>query len=227
MAWLQIEWQLTIEKPHEYDDEPGMRFAVVGIVDGLVQAHSHPTGLLVRSGETSPSGARDVWSGEVRHAQPLPDEENPFFGFSVQAFEHDGSTTPDRRRDDKAFIDTIDHVCQEVVDSGGVPQTGVLWAAANAPRLTVGTDGMDDWIGASAWVDRDYGRQISKQLAIENRYDRGEVISQNGDLSRKGMRFPYGDAVYAFEWERRLIAGAFDEDSPFSMHGWSNASWVR
>lgn len=227
MAWLQIEWQLTIEKPNEYEDEPGLRFAVIGIVDGLVRVHSHPTGRLTRSGDDSLWGTDDTWSGEVRHAQPLADEENPYFGFVVQTFEHDGSSPSDRRKDDRALSDTIEQVCQEVVDSGGIPQTGVVWAAANAPRLTASTDGVDHWIGASAWVDMDYGRRIARHLGIENRYEQGEVIAPKSDFSRKGIRFPYGDAVYSFEWERRLIAGPLDEGSPFTMQGWSNASWVR
>lgn len=227
MAWLQVEWQLTIEKPNEYDDEPGLRFAIIGIIDGLVQVHNHPTGLLVRKGDVSPLGDRDVWSGEVRLGHPIPTEENPYFGFAVQAFEHDRSRPRDRGRDDKAFADSLELVCQEVVDSGGLPQSGVLWAAANAPRLVIGPDGVDDWIGAAAWVDADYGRRIGPDLAVENRHEVGELMSTNNMFARKSMRFPYGDAVYELEWERRLIAGRLDDHSHFSMHAWSNASWVR
>ena len=227
MAWLQIEWQLTIEKPNEYEDEPGLRFALVGINDGMVQSHGHPTGQLSRVGATTPTGDRDVWAGEVRHGFFVPTEENPYFAFAVQAYEHAGSSPADRRRDDRAFADSLELVCQEVVDSGGVPHSGVLWAAANAPRLVVGTDGVDDWIGAAAWVDTDYGRRIASQLEIEDRYVPGEVISPGNGLSRKVVRFPYGDAVYHLEWERRLVAGPIDEHSPLSMHAWSNASWVR
>lgn len=227
MAWLQVEWQLTIEKPNEYQDEPGLRLAIIGIVDGLVQVYAHPTGLLVRKGAVSPLGDRDVWSGEVRQYHPVPTEENPYFAFAVQAFEHDLSSPRDRVRDDRAFAESLELVCQEVVDSGGLPQTGVLWAAANAPRLVVGDDGVDDWIGAAAWVDVDYGRRLAPHLAVEHRYEPGESIAPDGVFSRKAMRFPYGDAVYELEWERRLIAGRLDGRSPFSMHAWSNASWVR
>lgn len=227
MAWLQVEWQLTIEKPNEYDDEPGLRFALVGIIDGFVRVHSHATGLLVRTGGASPSGGRDVWSGEVHQSFPVPTDENPYFAFAVQAFEHDGSSASRRRADDKAFADSLELVCQEVVDSGGLPQGGVLWAAANAPRLAIGAEGVDDWIGATAWVDVDCGRRVASHLEAEDRYVDGETIWPSARLARKSMRFPCGDAVYELEWEHRVVAGAASQHRPFSMQAWSSASWVR
>lgn len=228
MAWLQIDWQLTIEKSNDYDDEPGLRFAIIMIREGTVHVHDHSTGELLRTGDRSPGAQGDVWSGRIRSTQDIPDEENPYFALAVQAFEHDGSTAHERRLDDKAFCDSLEIVCQEIVDSGGTPHAASLSAASNAPRLIRRRHDSDDWIGASTWVDVDYGRRIAANVALEHRYQTGEIIDSTSAPERQVMRFPYGDAVYELEWERRVVAGPIlAESSQFSMQGWCNASWVR
>ena len=227
MAWMHIEWQLTIDKPNDYDDEPGLRFAMLGSSDGQVWVHTVPTGLLDRNRSESPRGGRDVWSGTLRRAQHIPTEEDPFFAFAVQVSEYESSTPENRRKDDLNLTESLTSVCQEVVDSGGVPKERVVQAAAAAPRLTEGPSGVDDWIGSAAWVDGDYGRRIAPLLSREERFTDGEVIAPSGPTSRRSVAFPYGDAVYELEWEQWLVAGRLDEHSQFSLHGWSNASWVR
>lgn len=225
MAVLQVEWQLRADADCHHC-APGLRFALITIMNGQASAQIYPNDLDDRRSHQQSTWPR--WSGELHQVLRIPTDENPYFAVAVQVYERDLAVA-NRATDDKNLADSLVSVCQEVVDGGGLPQSRVVQAAAAAPRLDRTGEAGDTWVGAAGWVDVDFGRRIAADLSRESLFDSGEVmgIGIGRTATHRSVVFPTADHTYQLEVEHRVLAGGLDYRSQFSLQGWSSVSWVR
>lgn len=155
MAWLDVRWGLNAWRFNERDDEQGLHFALVTVMDGTVNVHAHKTGDLSSLGH-------QMFHGRIRSQQNVPSSANPYLGIVVRGIEYDSSSGGDRTADYERFETTIATGAQEIVNRGAMPSTSELQAIADSAGLKdrrLRDD--DDRIGVWTWVDPIFGQPVT------------------------------------------------------------------
>ena len=178
MAWLQLSWKLNILDNNEKSDEPSLQFIFITIFDGNIRIHAHRTSNLFASG-----GFREGtigWPGNqpfgIFNSKNVPTERNPFLGLVVRAIECDNSGSGDRDDDYQNLQDAVRRAVEDTIRAGGVPDSTILWRAANATKLIDNFGDDDDRIGVSARAYPNYGERISAAIAAESRLPGGGTV---------------------------------------------------
>lgn len=178
MARLQLSWKLNILDSNEKNDEPSLQFIFITIFNGDIRINAHRTGNLFASG--SFGVATIGWPGNqpfgIFNSRNVPTVRNPFLGLVVRAVECDNSGSGDRDRDFQNLQEAVRSAVEDNIRSGGVPDSTVLWRAANGVRLIDNFGDDDDRIGVSARAYPNYGRQISAAIAAESRLRGGGTV---------------------------------------------------
>ena len=221
MAWLQLDWSLTILDKNEHDrrsdreDEASLQFVFVTIIDGTVNVHGHSTGNLFPSlpfGEGGVGWPGGIPFGTVRSGANIPSARNPYLGFVARAVEQDNSSTSMRNDDNNDFYDAIELAAQQNIDSGGIPTVDVLWSAGNAVALSDNFGDDDDRIGVSARVFPNYGVEVASEVARESDWPAGGAIIPGTERTFE-LVFQEEGAVYQFNGELRMVT---DDPAPSS-----------
>lgn len=178
MAWLQLSWKLDILDKNEKSDEPSLQFIFVTIFDGVVRIHPHKTGNLFKGGGFGTGSIG--WPGNrpfgIFNSRNVPTVRNPFLGLVVRAVELDNSGDSDREKDYQNLQDAVQRAVEDTLRAGGVPDSTILWRAANGVRLIDNFGDDDDRIGVSARAFPNYGREIAAAIEAEPRLRSGGTI---------------------------------------------------
>lgn len=178
MAWLQLSWKLDILDKNEKNDEPSLQFLFVTIFDGVVRIHPHKTGNLFKGGGF---GVGTIgWPGNrpfgIFNSRNVPTARNPFLGLVVRAVELDNSGSSDRDLDYQNLQDAVRSAVEDTIRIGSVPDSTILWRAANKVKLIDNFGDDDDRIGVSARAYPNYGREVAAAIEAEPRLRRGGRI---------------------------------------------------
>lgn len=219
MAWVEIAWDLNRFRENERDDETGLHFAIVTVIDGQARVHGHSTGDLSQvevpereAFEMSEWIIPPGFWGRIRSQRNVPDGSNPFIGLVVRAVEYDNSSSAERTSDYERFVEDIRVATQQVVDSGELPTAEKLWSAGHAHGLTDNFGDDDDRLGVSARVDHDWGTRLTGAIETEDSQPRGTPL---GGFRGQTLRFMDEGADYRFYFNWKLRAGRPGTDPEF------------
>ena len=181
MAWLQIDWTLSLPDPEEAsrggdpsNDEPRLQFALVTAFSGEVRMHGFSTDNLFPTPSLGTGIIVDPTPDGIVSSKNVPTERNPFFGLAVRAVEEDSSNHRDR--DDRDFFNAVRNAAQDTFDADGVPTATVLWRAGSGADLRdpIGDD--DDNLGVSARAYPNFGSKLAPHLGSEDSLPAGGAV---------------------------------------------------
>lgn len=173
MAWLDILWNHRSLSDNEANsaDEVCYQFAIITVIDGVVNLHPHNTGNLNKLPNEVYESASDTviptptiflvpgYWGRIRSQVFVPNMDNPYVGVCMRGIERDASSSGNRRKEYNNFVNAVKNRAEEIVGEGRLPTPAELTEAGRSVGLidrTFRDD--DDLIGVDSIVSTAIGR---------------------------------------------------------------------